>query len=524
MAIEHGARFRSTRRGHSTRMRPKTPRFVAGGLAAAAVALAASAGGTTAHSAARAPALRPNIVFVLTDDLSWNLVPYMPHVRQMQRRGTTFSNYVVTDSLCCPSRASIFTGRYPHDTGIFTNGGEDGGFHLFHSRLEEHQTFATRLHARGYLTALMGKYLNGYEPLGAVDGKVAYVPPGWDEWDVAGDGYLEFKYALNENGMVAGYPAGVGDYLTDVLARKAVDFVDRAAAARRPFLLEVATFAPHSPYTPAPRDSRRFRGLRAPRPPAFDEADVSDKPAWVRTRQPLDDADVAAIDTAFRRRAQAVRAVDRLIAKLQARLAHDRVARRTYVFFSSDNGLHLGEHRLLPGKQTAFETDIRVPLIVTGPGVGRAKRVTRVAQNVDLYPTFARLAGASVPASVDGRSLVPLLRTRAVRSWRDLALVEHHGPNLDRTDPDAAAPGSGNPPTYAALRLPQAVYVEYAGGGREYYDLRTDPQELDNVASGLPESRLASLHSALVALQECHGAASCAAAEQLQASARPTSP
>jgi arylsulfatase A-like enzyme len=365
----------------------------------------------------------------------------------------------------------------------------------------------------------MGKYLNGYEPLGAVDGRVAYVPPGWDEWDVAGDGYLEFKYALNENGMLAGYPAGPGDYLTDVLARKGVEFVDRAASARKPFLLEIATFAPHSPYTPAPRDSTRFRGLHAPRTAAFDEADLSDKPAWLRTRAALTDTDLAAIDTAFRRRAQAVRAIDRLIGKLQARLTHDGLARKTYVFFSSDNGLHMGEHRLLPGKQTAFETDIRVPLIVTGPGVAKGRTVTRIAQNVDLYPTFVRLAGGSIPPSVDGLSLVPLLGAQPVSSWRDLALVEHHGPNGSRTDPDAPAPGSGNPPSYEALRLPQAMYVEYAGGMREYYDLQADPEELDNVASELSANRVTALESTLAALEECHGAASCAAAAaRLQAS------
>src|SRR5262249_40171587 len=125
------------------------------------------AGGASARPAAAAK--RPNIIFVLTDDLDWNLVQYMPHVEQLRSQGTTFTNYLVTDSLCCPARASIFTGRYPHNTGIFRNAGPDGGFRLFHARAEESDTFATRLQERGYLTGLMGKYLNGYTAQGRVD-------------------------------------------------------------------------------------------------------------------------------------------------------------------------------------------------------------------------------------------------------------------------------------------------------------------------------------------------------------------
>jgi N-acetylglucosamine-6-sulfatase len=478
-------------------------------VALATVALALGVGFATATGSGRAQPSRPNIVFILTDDLAWNLVQYMPHVQQMQQQGTTFSNYFVTDSLCCPSRASIFTGKYPHDTGIFTNGGRDGGFHLFHELGEERETFATRLQTRGYLTAMMGKYLNGYTPAGLVDGKPAYIPPGWNEWDVAGNGYPNFNYNLNENGKIVHYGSLPRHYLTDVVANKGAAFIDRAAAAGKPFLLEIATFAPHSPYTPAPRHANDFPGLHAPRTPAFDEADVSDKPAWLRDHPPLTAAQIASIDTAFRKRAQAVEAVDDLIAKLQATLARDGVTGETYFFFSSDNGYHMGDHRLVSGKQTAFETDIAVPLIVTGPGVTAGKTATDIVQNIDLYPTFVRLGRASVPPSVDGESLVPLFGVQPVPYWRDAALVEHHGPDFDPTDPDAPPPGSGNPTTYEALRLPDSTYVEYANGEREYYDLHEDPYELTNTASQLSSSRLHSLHSSLSALENCHGSATC---------------
>jgi N-acetylglucosamine-6-sulfatase len=483
-------------------------------LALVGLALAAgfaSANGSTHRSNAerQRSSARPNIIFVLTDDLAWNLVQYMPHVQQMQRQGTTFSNYFVTDSLCCPSRSSIFTGKYPHDTGVFTNGGNDGGFHVFHARGEEQQTFATRLQQSGYLTGMMGKYLNGYTPAGLVDGKPAYIPPGWNEWDVAGNGYPEFNYTLNQNGTLVHHGSQPQDYLTDVMARKGVAFIDRATAAKKPFLLEIATFAPHAPYTPAPRDADDFPGLQAPRTPAFNEADISDKPAWLRSHNSLTATQIANIDAAYRKRAQAVEAVDDMIVKLRARLAHDGVAGNTYIFFSSDNGYHMGDHRLMPGKQTAFETDIRVPLIVAGPGVARGHEVKRIGENIDLYPTFVKLGRTSVPPSVDGRSLVPLFGKRDVPVWRDAALVEHHGPDFDRTDPDAPAPGSGNPTTYEALRLPESTYVEYADGEREYYDLRDDPFELTNTVSGLSSSRLASLHSTLAGLENCHSSASC---------------
>jgi N-acetylglucosamine-6-sulfatase len=138
----------------------------------------------------------PNIVFVLTDDLSWNLVQFMPHVLEMQKHGVTFVNYFVTDSLCCPSRASIFTGRYPHNTGIFSNRGADGGYAAFRKRGLEQTTLATALSAGGFRTAMMGKYLNGYTP-----GRHP-VAPGWASWAVAGDGYAEFKYALNQDGRI----------------------------------------------------------------------------------------------------------------------------------------------------------------------------------------------------------------------------------------------------------------------------------------------------------------------------------
>ncbi|MBS1869208.1 MAG: sulfatase [Actinobacteria bacterium] len=465
---------------------------------------------------------QPNIVFVLTDDLTSDLLPYMPNVRRLQRRGTTFSNYFVTDSLCCPSRASILTGQYPHDTGIFRNTGADGGFLAFHARGLEQDTYATNLQGVGYRTALMGKYLNQYSP-GRIRTALGgpYVPPGWTDWTVAGNGYRGFGYRLARTVRVVRHGFRAKDYLTNVLARQALGFASESVAEGAPFMLNVWTFAPHAPAVPAPRDRHRFAGLTAPRDPSFDEADMSDKPAWLRGHRALTDAEQARIDATFRDRVRSVQAVDRMIGRLERRLRALGVARNTYVFFSSDNGFHLGQHRLTPGKLTAYDPDVRVPLVVAGPGVPAGRTVDAMTENTDLCPTFAELAGAPAPPRADGRSLVPLLhgdataRAAAAAGWRDAVLVEHHGNVGGAGDPDAPPAGSGNPPSYEALRSKDELYVEYADGERELYDLASDPFELRNLADQVPPERLARLSAQLAGMASCHGAAQCWAAGHL---------
>ncbi|MCU1450266.1 MAG: arylsulfatase [Acidimicrobiales bacterium] len=454
-------------------------------------------------------------MFVLTDDLSTNLLQYMPHVRDMQQRGVTFSNYFVTDSLCCPSRSSILTGRFPHSTGVFTNTAPDGGFPLFYRRGEEKDTFSTTLRSGGYRTALMGKYLNEYNPRHTPGQRGPYVPPGWTEWDATGNGYGEFNYALNENGHVVRYGTAPKAYLTDVIASKGLSFVRGSLNAGSPFLLELATFAPHSPYVPAPRDSGLFPGVQAPRTPAFD-ASVAGAPAWLAAVPPLDTQAISRIDDAYRKRVQSVQAVDQMLGRIEDELRAAHQLDNTYLVFSSDNGYHMGEHRLRPGKLTAFDTDVRVPLVVVGPGVRAGRTVDQIVENVDLRPTFQELAGSSSGPAVEGRSLVPFLRGQAPPYWRTAALVEHHGPVGGGADePDHALPFGGNPPTYEAMRTATALYVEYADGEREYYDVVNDPEELTNLAAQLPADQTASLHAALTAMAGCRGGDACWAVQHV---------
>jgi arylsulfatase A-like enzyme len=364
----------------------------------------------------------------------------------------------------------------------------------------------------------MGKYLNGYQPEFRAHTARPYVPVGWNAWDVTGNGYDEYHYSLNENHRIVRFGTGPTSYLTNVLSRLASRFVAASGAqvpARRgPFALEVATFAPHEPYVYAGRDAHRFMHLHAPHTPAFDENDVQGNPKWL-DEPPLTRRAVYMIDRDFRRRVRAVQAIDRMVASLERRVAVEGLSGNTYFVFSSDNGYHMGEHRLRPGKMTAFDTDIRVPLIIAGPGIRPGMRIDALADNVDLAPTFEQLAGHALSRSIDGRSLVPLLEGRRPSHWRRAVLVEHRGPDIDVYDPDYPKPESGNPPSYEAMRLEQALYVEYADGEHEYYDIASDPFELRNAFRDLGPVTHATLHRQLMGLAHCHGAAECHRADQL---------
>ncbi|WP_236718626.1 sulfatase [Actinoplanes sp. TFC3] len=452
-----------------------------------------------------------NVVFVLADDLSMNLLPHMPNVQALAKDGTTFTNYTVTDSLCCPSRSSIFTGRYPHNTGVFTNSGKDGGFHLFR-QAQELDTVATTLKSNGYRTGFMGKYLNEYQP---VDG----VRPGWTDWAVGGNAYANFNYKLNDNGTITPYGSKPEDYLTSVVQNKAVDLITDAAKRSQPFLLEIATFSPHGPYTPAPQDKDLFPGMTAPRTTAFNKH-PENAPPYLAGNDLLTPQEINNLNGIYRKRAQSVQSIDRMIGSLRDTLSTAGIADRTVVVFSSDNGFHLGDHGLNVGKQTAFSTDVHVPLVAAGPGIRKNATVDQLAENIDLRPTFEDLAGLSGSDKTDGSSLVPLLRTgKPAGGWRQLSLVEHHGPKTIKPgaaadDPDKQSTKDGTPPTYTAIRTADWTFVRYLDGTTEYYDRTTDPDEMRNIAASLPAERVRNLQASVQKMVACKGSTACTAATQ----------
>ncbi len=417
---------------------------------------------------------RPNIVLIVTDDQESRSLRRMPKTRALfEQEGASFTNFIVSTPGCCPSRSSILRGQYTRNHGVLFSDGPNGGHETFRDLGHERSTLATWLHERGYRTALVGKYLNGYGEDGGTR-----VPRGWDEW-YAATSIKYFDYEMVENGRIVQYGDRDAEYLTDVLSDKARAFVKDAAQTDRPFFLYLTPRAPHGPATPAPRHKNRFSSARAPRGEAFNESDVRDKPQWVRDSPLLDRAETRELDALYRDRLRTLLAVDEMVGDLVETLRSTGTLDNTYVFFTSDNGYLLGEHRQTE-KGMPYEEAIRVPLLVRGPGV-MAGKVNDLAANIDLAPTIADLSGVALPDFVDGRSLVPLLEGRSPQDWRQAALVEAFGrEEVGRAR--ASGNTSGNPP-FKALRLQDRVYIEYPRTGeRELYDLRDDPMQLNNLA------------------------------------------
>jgi arylsulfatase A-like enzyme len=440
-----------------------------------------------------------NFVVVVVDDLDSASLAHMPAVkRHLVDQGATFSRFFATTPLCCPSRASILRGQYAHNHGVLRNTGEDAGFATFLASGHESTTLATLMDNAGYQTALVGKYLNGYSFAGE---DRTYVPPGWDFWAAGVDhaAYDGFRYELNVNGELVRYGNDDSDYMTDVLAGYAHDFLAAATSGSAPFLLYLAPYAPHSPSTPAPRHQGRFAGAEAPRTPAFNENSIKDKPDWVRDTPRMRESKIKRVDADYRRRLESLLAVDEMVDAVMRQLEQAGVLETTYILFLSDNGYFLGEHRQPHGKDAPYDAASRVPLIVRGPEVPAGSTVDALALNVDVLPTVLDLAGLAAPSFVDGRSIAPIARGDA-RDWRQSALLEGFGKETESLE----GTESSTPP-FRAVRGEDVLYVEYETGERELYNLRKDPYELSNLVRGADKSLLRALSRQLEALGSCTG-------------------
>lgn len=452
-------------------------RFAAALGAVLAVAGCTSSGpGPAPSTPPRSPG-KPNIVLVLGNDLTPDLVRFMPHVVDLQRTGTSFSHYFVTGTDHTP----IFTGRYPQHRAPATG------------------SFAVALQHAGYRTALIGEPMPGYRAGGPA-------APGWDEWDVTSGSASGFNYDLNENGTVKHYGHAPGDYLTHVLARKAGAFIASAARAGAPYLLVVAPTAPGPAVAPSPRNAGTFPGLTAPHGSAFGRL-PTDPPAWAAGLPPLSGTDLLILDRDYERRVEAVQALDDLVRRIGRAVHAGPGGSDTYVLVSSTGGYHDGQHRLLPGSGTAYDTDIRVPLVVRGPDVVADASVQAMTSSIDLAPTLEAIAGARPASGPDGTSLLPLLRGALPSGWQQAVLVEQPAPPTQ-------SPRTGAPPGYAAVRTPNSLFVSYTGDGSEYYDLSNDPAELHNLATTVPPRQLTALRATLAALRGCSGVTQCQAAAQ----------
>jgi N-acetylglucosamine-6-sulfatase len=448
-------------------------------------------------AAADLPQTRPNIVLILSDDEDLASHAFMPKTKELiENQGTAFDNYFVTYSFCCPSRATMLRGQYSHNHRIQGNVLPTGGALKFRALGNDQSTIATWLQAAGYRTGLIGKYMNDYDPT------EGYVPPGWDEWYAYSHGY--YDYVLNENGRPVRYGREEADYSTDVLAGHATAAIRRAAAGQAPFFFVVAPFAPHSPELPAPRHEHLFADAVYPRPASFDEVDVDDKPSVVRERSRLAPWQLESIEKVYRGRLAMLQSVDDLVENVVATLRETGELDNTYVIYTSDNGWHMGQHRQFVGKTTAYEEDIRVPFAIRGPGVARGARLDPFVLNNDLAPTFAAMAGIEPPGFIDGRSFLPLLENPD-RPWRQSFAVERR----QRETMEIVGAAS-----FQAVRSADWTYVEYFNGERELYDLRTDPEQMENVVTTAEPLLLDQLSRRLAELANC-AAANCRQIEDL---------
>jgi arylsulfatase A-like enzyme len=468
-------------------------------LIVATVALAA-----LALAALPAPAQRqrrPNIVVLMTDDQTLASLSVMTHTRELLgERGTTFDRAFAGFSLCCPSRATLYTGQYAHNHGVLGNAPPAGGY----AKLDKSNWLPVWLQQAGYRTMHVGKFLNGYGRTGSVPTEV---PPGFDDWHGTVDPstYRFWGYTVNENGTLRTYGEDLDPafYSTDFFTRRANELIGAAAPSSKPFFISVAFLAPHSggpededdpnnPPTPspAPRHRGTFASTPLPQPASFNELDVTDKPANIRNRPLLTPARIAGIQENYQQRLESLLAVDEGVASIVDTLRRTGELDDTLILFTSDNGFFHGEHRVAAGKVLVYEPSIRLPLLMRGPGVPRGAHRRQLVTNADLAPTILDAADARAGRSQDGRSLFGLLEDADVEWGREL-LVEG---------------GNNQGLTFTALRNYRFVYVEWVSGERELYDLERDPDQLQSLhADPAYAPLIGALAQRLAVLRACAG-------------------
>ncbi|OLE36349.1 MAG: hypothetical protein AUG48_07605 [Actinobacteria bacterium 13_1_20CM_3_68_9] len=443
----------------------------------------------------------PNVIVIESDDQTTESMRVMKNVNSLiGAHGATFQNNFVNYSLCCPSRSTFLTGQYEHNHGVRGNTPPGGGFGRFEA-LHGDNNLAVWLQDAGYYTAMIGKYLNLYS-------NDQGIPPGWSEWYAAaadkpptdGDTLAAYNYTLNENGTSVHYGTAPADFKQDVLTGKAVDFVNRRAPKAQPFFLWLTYTAPHiggpnpnpnPPFDcsgapkPAPRHAHAFDSAPLPKPPSFNEADVSDKPAEIQNLPRFNANQISTIQRRYRCALESLLSVDEGVKKVVDALKAKGELANTLIVFTSDNGFFYGEHRIPTGKLHIYEESIRVPLEMRGPGIPQGVNVRDLSINADLAPTIVDAAKANPGLVMDGRSLIPVAQNPGIERGRQLLIEE---------------------PTFEAIRTERYIYAEYNTGERELYDLQKDPFELQSRhADPAYASVEAQLAARLHVLETCAG-------------------
>jgi N-acetylglucosamine-6-sulfatase len=435
----------------------------------------------------------PNIIMILTDDQSLTDLRVMPHVlARLGRRGTTFSHAYSPYPLCCPARATLLTGQYAHNHHVFGNLPPYGGFQAF----DDSNSLPLWLQSAGYNTVMLGKYLNGYPA-----GDPGYVAPGWDTWRVPVVGIYDYRrWTLNEDGTQVPY---IGQYETGFVGREASSLVAAYAAKKKPYFMWTGFLAPHwgrpfepeDPRPPTPNVSGFYRGalsgVRLPAKTSINEPNVSDKPQFVKD-SPIKRR--AALRKVNEQRLESLLSVDDAVNRLLDAVKASGELDNTIIIFTSDNGYLVGEHRRI-GKDIGYEEATRVPLIVAGPGFDTGQTRDQKVSLADIAPTIAAEARATPRLVEDGVPLTRIARNPLTPDTRTILL--EGGPT--RADPNR---------WYEGIHTNRFVYVEYRSTDeKELYDLKSDPEQLRNLAVKAPGSREEhKLARALATLQTCAGA------------------
>jgi N-acetylglucosamine-6-sulfatase len=507
---------------------------------AAAVALLAVIGGALVAREAMGASSQKNVIFILTDDMTYSELSAMPNVQSLiAAQGTSFNEAYISFPLCCPSRATMMSGQYMHNHGVHGNFPPNGGWPKFRSH--ESNDLPVWLQDDGYYNVHIGKYMNGYGTVG----DTLPVPQGWDEWyGKVSEDALYFNYQLIEKtGPLATphitfYGDQPSDYQTDVFTDRAVDFVKDSGVSKQPFWLNLWFNSPHGPFDPAPRDAYRFAGTPLPKLPGFNEKDISDKPKWFRkqARKRISKKQAKLIDNERRRQEEQLASVDQAVGELVQSLKDKGILDDTYIIFSSDNGFFRGEHRIVTGKYLPYDPASRVPLIIRGPGIPAGGVSNELVWNGDIPQTILQIASGSQMDSLDGRSFLSYAENPWQRSTRPVLLEGDTGPggtgaesaqsssararearvhvagrkgvdNLEQ-EPDAikSATNTDTAPAYRSIRTDRYEYTVYANGQTELYDMKHDPAQLHSLALD-PRYRPVRkwLYAQLVPLSSCSG-------------------
>jgi arylsulfatase A-like enzyme len=430
-------------------------------LAVALLLTLCNKGGHGATPSAAEEQKRYNFVVVITDDQRWDTLWAMPIVTdKLAKRGVVFNNAFVSNPLCAPSRASLLSGGfYSHRTGVLMNQPPSGGVKRFNDR----NTLATELQRTGYKTALVGKYINGYPSL------APYVPPGWTKFvGLTKNNFYNFRVCEGGSGLTPSRGKFVeinNQYQTDFLTDRALDFLDRTGDT--PFFLYFSPYAPHAPATPARSDDHLFSDFRY-RKRAYGQLHLTAKSQVFRNAlaKSFNKKSIKHFDKFTRNQLRSLQAVDRAVGRIVDKIEKLGKTSRTVFFFTSDNGFMWGEHGLFR-KAKPYEESIRVPLVVTMPGIQPRRDDHLVVAPLDIGPTILDLARIQKPT--DGMSLRKLMQDPSV-SWREEFVIESF-------DEEELGPWIG---LRTRAGKGEWKYIEYADGFKELYDLVSDPFEEKN--------------------------------------------